>query len=114
MHAICDLMAIKQDMYGDNKRVLWREWGWRALKGVFWGLLALRKHRVSKREWTRRMRVCYKCTIFDKEYKACRLGTMGCGCYTPFSNLVKDECWMREKYGVAFGWSAKDGEDSDL
>lgn len=97
-------------MYREWFRVLWREIGWNAFKGVLWGLFQLRKNKVGKVEWIRRMKVCFKCPIYDAEYRACRTGTMGCGCYVPFSNLVKKQCWFRDKYGGSFGWSEKDAK----
>ena len=90
-----------------------REIGWKAFKGVLRGLFELRKHNVSKAEWIRRMKVCIKCPIYDTKYRSCRLGNMGCGCYVPFSNLVKKQCWSRDKYGLAFGWS-DDDKKSDI
>jgi len=92
-------------------RVLWRELGWSAFRGVWYGWKELRAgNTVDKLEWRRRMRICQKCWVYDKEYRACRLGKMGCGCYVPYMALVKDECWIREKYGLAFGWSISDVE----
>jgi len=95
-------------MYREWLKVLWLERGWKAFKGVLWGLFEIRKHNVSKAEWIRRAKVCMKCPIYDARYRRCRLGNMGCGCYVPFSNLVKKQCWAREQYGLAFGWSEDD------
>jgi hypothetical protein len=95
-------------MYLEWIKVLCREIGWRAFKGVLWGLFELRKHKVSKVEWIRRMKVCIKCPIYDAKFRSCRTGSMGCGCYVPFSNLVKKDCWGRERYGGVFGWGESD------
>ena len=54
---------------------------------------------IGKKEWRRRMRVCGVCGIYDPERKVC----MGCGCYTPYSNQVKDECWGASQ---GYGWTA--------
>jgi hypothetical protein len=89
-------------------RVLWREFGLNAIKGVWRGFWELRDHGVSKAEWIRRTKVCMKCPIYDARYKQCRLGNLGCGCYVPYSNLVYRECWMRKKYGKGFGWGWDD------
>ena len=89
-------------------RVLWIERGWEAIRGVWLGLLELRSSKVDKLEWRRRARVCIKCPIYNAEYRSCRTGSMGCGCYIPFSNLVKNRCWGREKYGGVFGWGVED------
>lgn len=89
-------------------KVLWLEIGWDAILGIYRGARQLRKgHVVDKLEWRRRMKVCFKCPIYDARYRRCRLGDMGCGCYVPFMALVKKECWMREKYGKAFGWGMR-------
>lgn len=101
-------MAMR--MYIEWIKVMYREIGLEAFKGVLRGLLELRKHKVGKAEWIRRLRVCMKCPIYDAKYRSCRTGSMGCGCYVPFSNLVKDKCWGREKYGEWFGWGANDAK----
>lgn len=48
--------------------------------------------RVSPSVWTRRMRTCRACPIYDRENRRCRgPGTMshlGCGCYTPWTALA--------------------------
>jgi hypothetical protein len=95
-------------MYIEWLMVMYYEIGWTAFKGVLRGLLELRKHKVGKAEWFRRMRVCMKCPIYNARLRSCRTGSMGCGCYVPFSNLVKKECWGREKYGESFGWGWDD------
>jgi hypothetical protein len=67
----------------------------------------------EKLEWMRRYKACYNCPVFDPRLKRCRPyknSDQGCGCYTPFSNLVYDECWGRINYGKAIGWSAYDPE----
>lgn len=91
-------------------KVLWREIGISAIKGVWRGFWELRDHGVSKVEWIRRMKVCMKCPIYDAKYKQCRLGNMGCGCYVPYSNLVYNQCWIRRKYGKEFGWGIEDND----
>lgn len=73
------------------------------IKGAF---LVLRSG-VGHAEWVRRTRICYECPIFDKARKTCRPfleSEMGCGCYVPYSNLVKTQCWGRDKFGENFGW----------
>lgn len=101
-------------MFWQWVRVMWRERGVDAFKGVWRGYWMIRHHGVSKVEWIRRMKVCMKCPIYDNLYKACRLGKMGCGCYVPFSNLVKKQCWSRDHYGLSFGWSDDDKKSPSL
>ena len=62
---------------------------------------------VNYPEWHRRTMICYRCPIFDKARKTCQphVGSaLGCGCYIPYSNLVKKHCWGRERFGENFGW----------
>lgn len=62
---------------------------------------------VGFSEWHRRTRICYRCQIFDKARKTCQPyegSSLGCGCYVPYSNLVKKKCWGRERLGDHFGW----------
>lgn len=68
------------------------------------------KNPIESAEWKRRMRTCYECPVFDPQLKRCRpWGTdMGCGCYTPYSNMQGNQCWGRNNLGERFGW--KDGE----
>ena len=110
-------VLVKSNLLGQDEamkmflewlRVLWREIGFNAIKGVWRGFWELRHHGVSKAEWMRRMKVCMKCPIYDARYRQCRLGNMGCGCYVPYSNLVHNQCWMRKKYGKGFGWGVED------
>lgn len=95
-------------MYIEWLMVMYYEIGWSAFKVVLRGLLELRRQKVGRAEWFRRMRVCMKCPVYNARLRSCRTGGMGCGCYVPFSNLVKKNCWGREKYGEWFGWGEGD------
>ena len=73
------------------------------IKGI-WGVL---RSPVERSEWIRRTRICMECPIYDTKRKTCRPfknSVLGCGCYIPYSNLVKQHCWGRETYGEKFGW----------
>ncbi len=76
---------------------------WNIFKGAWIVLFSPVKHQ----EWVRRTMICYRCPIFDKSRKTCQphIGSeLGCGCYVPYSNLVKKICWGRERFGENFGW----------
>jgi hypothetical protein len=76
---------------------------WAILKAGF----SIARSSVTHAEWTRRTRICYACPIFDKARKTCQphiKSELGCGCYVPYSNLVKKSCWGRERFGENFGW----------
>lgn len=85
-------------------RVRFRDW-WKIVRGMSHLLLSGSVRRV---EWRRRMRTCYLCPVFNPEKKICRPfaeSEMGCGCYTPYSNLVNNgKCWGRGAFGENFGW----------
>lgn len=68
---------------------------------------------TSLRVWNRRMRICRRCPIYDRELRRCRgplIGGVrpGCGCYVPFSAKTRrpyeDGCWGRTHLGHPFGW----------
>jgi len=67
---------------------------------------------MRRAEYFRRMRACYSCPIFDPQNKRCKhlfVANMGCGCYTPFSNLVQDKCWYRKHMlDDEFGWDSSE------
>jgi len=103
-------------------KVIYREKGELSSVAVFfilanaiWKVLPywLLAKEIDRLEWKRRYKVCLRCPIFDAELKRCKPfdnSTRGCGCYTPFSNLVYEECWGRLNYGKAIGWSGYDPE----
>ena len=71
------------------------------------GMISMFRSPTSRSEWVRRTRICYGCPLFDKERKTCRPfpdSDLGCGCYVPYSNLIKERCWGRERFGDNFGW----------
>lgn len=83
------------------------EVGFRDYWNIFKGAWVVMFSPVKHAEWMRRTRICYRCPIFDKGRKTCRphIGSeLGCGCYIPYSNLVKDKCWGKDKFGENFGW----------
>jgi hypothetical protein len=84
-------------------RVRFRDW-----KKIIFGLGKLWFLSVDRITWRQRMRACYNCPVFDPQRKTCRPfpeSDMGCGCYTPYSNLLEDgECWGRGRFGENFGW----------
>lgn len=69
---------------------------------------------VSRLEWRGRMRVCWRCPVYGRRARVCRLVDgdrwLGCGCYVPFMALVRAPyprgCWWREKVGEDGGWPA--------
>lgn len=78
---------------------------------------ALRSGRVDPVVWRRRMEVCRRCKIFDRELMRCRGPRvngveLGCGCYVPVLALTKAPysgpggigCWGRAALGERFGW----------
>jgi hypothetical protein len=83
-------------------RVTWRDW-----LQILKASVSILRSPYSQEMWYARMRICYKCPIFDKERKTCRphpKSKMGCGCYAPYKAMVKKDCWGKETYGVGFGW----------
>lgn len=64
--------------------------------------------RVGRAVWRERMRACARCPVYARDWKQCRLGEHGCGCYAPFVALVKAPypagCWWREFVNEAGGW----------
>jgi len=59
--------------------------------------------------WAKRLRICMKCPLYDKEYRRCFNPNQtyetedgitrpsGCGCYMPVKARLKDaECWLAE------------------
>jgi hypothetical protein len=78
---------------------------------IFVSFLKLPWLRCDKKEWRRRMRVCFNCPIYDPSLKRCRPerdSDLGCGCYVPFSNLVQRDCWGRITVGKDWGWGEDD------
>ena len=63
---------------------------------------------VTRPIWRARMRACTYCPLYDFDSKRCQPAErpdLGCGCYTPYLALVKDNgCWGRVEYGRKFGW----------
>jgi Fe-S-cluster containining protein len=56
-------------------------------------------HPVQSAEFKRRMRICQRCPVYDKELRRCRPYTGspdGCGCYAPFKALARQSCWIRQ------------------
>ena len=63
------------------------------------GLTVAVRHPVQSAEFKRRIRICSRCPVYDKEMKRCRPYTGspdGCGCYVPFKALDSRPCWIRE------------------
>jgi hypothetical protein len=79
-----------------------------------WSMVrAVRSGGTSQRVWRRRMKICRRCPIYDRELRRCRgpvIGGVkpGCGCYVPFSAKTRrpyeDGCWGRTHLGYPFGW----------
>ncbi len=87
---------------------------WRILRGMFavFPYWALGKE-DDVREWKRRYAVCLTCPLYNKKTRQCRPydgSPLGCGCYVPFANIVKEDCWGREEYGRPFGWGSNDNK----
>lgn len=74
--------------------------------------LARGKGRVTREVWRERMRICWRCPVYARRYRQCRMvdgdAWYGCGCYTPLKAMVKAPyprgCWWREKVGEDGGW----------
>ena len=81
--------------------------GFRDWLSIAGGVLSILRSGVDHAEWARRTRICYTCPIFNRKLKTCRPhkgSKLGCGCYVPYSNLVKDHCWGKGHFGQNFGW----------
>lgn len=52
---------------------------------------------IPRDEYLKRLLICEHCPVFDKQFKACRNGERGCGCFTPYKALANVECWLREQ-----------------
>lgn len=85
--------------------------GW--VKMIFGLLSLLLGKKISPITWRKRMNACYMCPVYDPVWKRCRPynnSELGCGCYTPYSNMVGKECWGRKTQGAPFGWGEEHGE----
>jgi hypothetical protein len=82
----------------------------RKVLGMLVKAIHIWKNPIGRLEWRRRMKACYECPVFDPQLKRCRpINTdIGCGCYTPYSNMKGNSCWGRKNLGNKFGW--KNGE----
>ena len=64
--------------------------------------------RVTRPIWRARIKTCTYCPIYDIASKRCQpmeRPELGCGCYTPYLALVKEnKCWGSNEYGINFGW----------
>lgn len=73
---------------------------WRDYIEILKASISILRSPYSEEMWRARMYICYRCPMFNKDYKQCE----GCGCYVPYKALVKDHCWGRENMGDNFGW----------
>jgi len=74
---------------------------WAMLVGALWAT-----SKPDRRGYRRRMRICAKCPIYDRELHRCRPFTgapVGCGCYMPYKAQGPGPCWLRER-GHPGGW----------
>lgn len=49
--------------------------------------------------WSRRMRKCYRCPVFDRSLRRCRPYTgspLGCGCWMPLAAIFKTHGWLTD------------------
>ena len=80
---------------------------WRDYLAILKAAFQITRSVYTQAIWRERMRICYKCPVFDKTRKTCRPfegSVMGCGCYVPYKALVKSHCWGRDRFGENFGW----------
>lgn len=76
----------------------------------------LLKSRHAAWFWSRRMRTCYRCRMFNRRLRTCGtpgevysdpsggVETLGCWCLMPLKARLPDAtCWARER-GLGFGW----------
>ena len=72
-------------------------------------ILGLNGGAVDKSEWTRRMRCCGKCPIYNKSNRRCRPfkeSVLGCGCYMPYAAILKEQCWADDNLPEeGIGWN---------
>jgi hypothetical protein len=78
---------------------------------VAFGLKGVWHWRRRIKDWRRKMRVCYRCPIYNRQTKVCRppdpeFSDMGCGCYAPFLAFFVDECWGDHNLPGRVGWNA--------
>lgn len=68
---------------------------------------------AGRRVWTRRMRTCQRCPIYDRQFRRCRGPrfnglTTGCGCYVVFQAATRAPyqrgCWGFEASDGTIGW----------
>ena len=76
-------------------RVTWRDYLTILKAGI-----TISRSPYSEEMWRARMYICYRCPMFNKDYKKCD----GCGCYVPYKALATEHCWGRENMGDNFGW----------
>jgi len=62
---------------------------------------------ISHREYIHRLTVCHRCPIFNKQFKSCRNGEQGCGCYVAYKAKAPVDCWLREQ-DPKKGWGIAD------
>lgn len=71
-------------------------------------LRLLMNDKVSRTTWRHRMRTCTNCPLYDVVQKVCRppeRPDLGCGCYTPYLAIVKEnDCWGNKTYDGFPGW----------
>jgi hypothetical protein len=89
--------------FGKNIRIT--DW----LKIIRASLRLLFNGRASRAIWRHRMRACIECPLYDVGRKVCRppeRPDLGCGCYTPYLAMVKDNmCWGVKRFDQDFvGW----------
>lgn len=79
------------------------------IKVAIGAILGLSGGAVDKSEWTRRMRCCGKCPIYNKSNRRCRPfkeSVLGCGCYMPYAAILKEQCWADDNLPEeGIGWN---------
>jgi len=117
-----NLLSFKMSRWRDWVRIVYSESGRVGVVKVIWSMAValVRRKRIPKAEWRRRLRVCNQCLIYNHQKKQCLREIedskfLGCGCYTPFKAMVESRCWGRRNIGEDFGWggSWEDRIDSD-
>lgn len=89
--------GLKPSRYTQWLRVVRDEGRKIGLRGLIVAFVAsARGGRVDRSVYRRRLRECAECPVYDVSRRACRNGTLGCGCYMPIKAAFKgNQCWGR-------------------
>lgn len=89
----------------EGRELSWLDVAIALLKGA---LVAFRNGARERELWRSRVRICYRCPVYDRGMRRCRPYTgspLGCGCWVPLIALFKDRCWGDEVLSEeGIGW----------